>query len=273
MLPPWSILRRPGWTLFRALVHLGFRGRVNAFLRRERLAPVRSVLDDVVLSPRLNLVPTSPCLFPPPPDWAGRTLVTGCVSVPEAGEPAPFSVALQAFLASGLPPVFLSLGSSEQIDPARAGSLLVEAARTCGRRAIVQLKSRRVVEDRQEGDVLFVGRVRHASLFPRCAVVVHHGGAGTTQTVALAGVPSVVVPFVDEQRWWGRRLQRAGAACAPLCYASATAPRLAAAIRDALDNAALADGSQRLGRALRSEDGVTVTVRALERLVEGSRRG
>ena len=39
----------------------------------------------------------------------------------------------------------------------------------------------------------------HGQLFPRCSVIVHHGGAGTTYASAMSGVPCVIVPiFLDQ---------------------------------------------------------------------------
>jgi len=35
---------------------------------------------------------------------------------------------------------------------------------------------------------------------------VHHGGAGTTTTAALAGAPQVVVPQIVDQPHWARRV-------------------------------------------------------------------
>jgi vancomycin aglycone glucosyltransferase len=35
---------------------------------------------------------------------------------------------------------------------------------------------------------------------------VHHGGAGTTTTAALAGAPQVVIPQAYDQRYWARRV-------------------------------------------------------------------
>ena len=40
--------------------------------------------------------------------------------------------------------------------------------------------------------------VPHAWLFPRCAVVVHHGGSGTTHAAAAAGIPQVRTVLHDE---------------------------------------------------------------------------
>ncbi len=61
-------------------------------------------------------------------------------------------------------------------------------------------------------NLLRIGVLDHRALFPHAALVVHHGGAGTTHTVVAAGVPSVVVPHVGDQRYWADRLQRLGVA-------------------------------------------------------------
>ncbi|KAJ0959662.1 hypothetical protein J5N97_000680 [Dioscorea zingiberensis] len=45
----------------------------------------------------------------------------------------------------------------------------------------------------------------HDWLFPQCAAVVHHGGAGTTATGLRAGCPTTVVPFFGDQFFWGDR--------------------------------------------------------------------
>ncbi|WP_433797102.1 nucleotide disphospho-sugar-binding domain-containing protein [Actinoplanes sp. CA-252034] len=36
-------------------------------------------------------------------------------------------------------------------------------------------------------------------MFARCAVIVHHSGAGTTAAAARAGRPQVICPFVGDQ--------------------------------------------------------------------------
>ena len=51
--------------------------------------------------------------------------------------------------------------------------------------------------------VYYVEDVPHSWLFPRCAAVVHHGGAGTTHAGLQAGKPSLIVPFGGDQEFWG----------------------------------------------------------------------
>ncbi|MBA8923848.1 UDP:flavonoid glycosyltransferase YjiC (YdhE family) [Kutzneria viridogrisea] len=47
-------------------------------------------------------------------------------------------------------------------------------------------------------------------ILPSCAAVVHHGGAGTTMTAVLAGVPQLALTFEAEQAMQGRRAVAGG---------------------------------------------------------------
>ncbi len=56
---------------------------------------------------------------------------------------------------------------------------------------------------RHAGRVLLISAVPHKWLFPRCACVVHHGGAGTTGAGLLAGRPTAILPVFADQQFWG----------------------------------------------------------------------
>ena len=45
-------------------------------------------------------------------------------------------------------------------------------------------------------NVLFMKTAPHEMLFPRCSVLVHHGGSGTTMAALRSGIPSVVTGAV-----------------------------------------------------------------------------
>lgn len=61
-------------------------------------------------------------------------------------------------------------------------AVMKEAVRMAGCRAIVQAE----VPPERGDRVMVVSRTPHAQLFPRCAAVVHHCGAGTTHTTFSA---------------------------------------------------------------------------------------
>jgi UDP:flavonoid glycosyltransferase YjiC (YdhE family) len=98
-------------------------------------------------------------------------------------------------------------------------------------------------------------------IFPRCQAVVHHGGAGTTQSATLAGRPSVVVAHISEQEHWGRELQRMGVAGGISKRRSLTARQLAGRLRLVQDTPEMTTRAEAIARAIALEDGVAQAVR------------
>lgn len=262
-----SRLNRGALWLMEALFLQVMGAEYAAFWRSQGVA-LREARPRHWFSPSLNLVAASPSLWPDEKDdGAGPYRLCGHLRMPEeASALESLSPELEAFLAQGAPPVFLTLGSSGETDPARAEAFLVETAKHAGVRAIV----RRYTGGPPPNaglDVAFAERVDHARLLPRCAAVLHHGGAGTAHSVLLAGCPSVVLAFMDEQTHWGRQLVRVGAAQSVLRYPRATPAQAAKAITDAARAPGLRERSEALGRRLREEDGVGTAVALLETLV------
>ncbi|MCA9913496.1 MAG: hypothetical protein KC496_09110 [Anaerolineae bacterium] len=107
----------------------------------------------------------------------------------------------------------------------------------------------------------------HDWLFPRMSVIVHHGGAGTTAAALRSGIPGIIVPFFGDQPYWGRLVHRQGVAPAPIPASKLTAERLAAAIREALEDHAMRQHANKLGAAIRAEDGIGNAVKVIESLL------
>ncbi|MFJ6777298.1 glycosyltransferase, partial [Kitasatospora sp. NPDC091257] len=115
-------------------------------------------------------------------------------------------------------------------------------------------------------DVLTVGELPHARLFPRMAAVVHHAGAGTAAAALRAGVPSVPVPVTADQPFWAGRLARLGAATTPVRFTDLTADRLAEAVRQAVEEQWLREGAEEAARAMAEEDGAARVAEAVAAL-------
>lgn len=206
----------------------------------------------------------SPAVVPPPADWPPTAHVTGywTAPAPEWTPPAP----LTAFLDAGAPPVYLGFGSMPDADPAAATGMLLGGLRRAGRRGVLLSGWSGLAPSDSTDDVLVVGEVPHAWLFPRVAAVLHHGGAGTTAAGLLAGAPTVVVPFFADQFFWGRRVAALGAGPRPVPRERLTAERVAAALSAAVDDPRFGRAARRLAERLRAEDGVAAAVRVLEQL-------
>lgn len=103
--------------------------------------------------------------------------------------------------------------------------------------------------------------------FPRMSAVIHHGGAGSTMAGLRAGKPTVIVPFIGDQSFWGRVVHQSGFGTAPIPQKELTAERLAAAVQQALEPP-ISARTQALGAQIRAEDGTGRAVAIIEQLAQ-----
>ncbi|MFE7444299.1 glycosyltransferase [Streptomyces chartreusis] len=202
----------------------------------------------------------STALVPRPSDWREGLDVVGNwwpYLAPDRRLPAD----VEAFLAAGARPVFVGFGSMAAGHGERLSEIAVEALRSAGLRGIVQAGSAGLAVDAD--DVLTIGDLPHALLFPRVAAVVHHAGAGTTAAALRAGAPSVPVPVAADQPFWAARLASIGAGADPIPFASLTAPRLADALVRVVRQQAYARAASVAARHMATEDGVGAVLKAL----------
>jgi len=88
--------------------------------------------------------------------------------------------------------------------------------------------------DANNADVFYLQEAPHDWLLPRCAAVIHHGGAGTCHAALHAGTPQVLCPLHYDQPFWARRMNSLGVAPPHLDIDEFTADAVAAAVRRAL---------------------------------------
>ncbi len=205
----------------------------------------------------------SPLVVPRPAEWGANHAVTGFWFLDTAAHwRAP--ARLLDFLASGPPPVCVGFGSMHSRGAERMTELAVEALRRCRVRGILLTGWGGLGAGRAADDVYVTEAVPHDWLLPRTAAVIHHGGAGTTAAAVRAGVPSVVIPFMADQPFWGRRVHALGVGPPPIPCRELTAGRLAAALRTALECPQTRRRAAWLGARVREEDGVARAVEAVE---------
>jgi UDP:flavonoid glycosyltransferase YjiC (YdhE family) len=244
----WSVAARPA---NRLRARLGLPAHTaRSYARARRAAPV--------------LYAFSPHVVPPPADWPAHAAVTGYWFLDEADAWQP-PADLVAFLQAGPPPVYIGFGSMSNSAPGKTLALILDAVRQSGQRAVVAAGWGRVQADSLPDNVLGVSDVPHAWLFPRVAAVVHHGGAGTTAAGLRAGRPALIVPHMSDQPFWGRRLHALGVALPPVPRHALTARRLAAGLRQLVNDPELQSRAAALGEKLRAERGVQQALAALAR--------
>lgn len=232
---------------------------------RTELTPLSAREHLRALAATPTLLAASPLVVPPAGDTRRQVLTTGYW--PPAGAAESLPAGLAAFLDAGDPPVYLGFGSMPADDPAGAVRLLRDAARSAGRRAVLHGNWGDWAPAAGDlgADVHVVTDAAHHLLFPRCAAVVHHGGAGTTGSAIRAGVPQVVVPHMGDQPYWARRVRELGVGVTPGRRHRLDTGRLARAITEATDPA-VAARARDLAARVADEDGVGTAVAHLTRL-------
>ena len=252
-----SALRHVSWQFGRPLV-----ARFRAELQLgppPRFGPWRS--------PWLGRAPLigaySPQIVSRPSGWPANITITGYLRRQNQDPPA---AELQRFLDAGPPPICIGFGSMIGADPARLSTIVTEAVRLTGRRAILLAGWGALAPDHQaDPNILQLEHAPHDWLLPRTLLSVHHCGAGTTAAVLHAGIPSVAVPFMLDQFYWAARLHTLGVAPPHLDQRRVTAPQLADAIETAASPAMRARARE-LAASLATEDGRAGALAALRRL-------
>ena len=213
-------------------------------------------------SPKLNLIAASPSVSNPLPDLPSEHKFTGAWFLEEPDYKVP-SV-LQEFLDQGPPPIIISFGSMGGSGNVETTNILVEAVQRTGQRAIIQAGWGNLGLESPPENICFVGYVPHNFLFRQGCCVIHHGGAGTTAAACRAGVPSIIIPHLADQPYWGYTLRKIGVAPKPLHRQDMTPKRLAQRINQVISSRSMAEKANALMEKIEVEDGLTTAVGLIE---------
>lgn len=160
--------------------------------------------------PLARVTNTSPALIPSrPSDWAPNDHLTPYPSLDLQGTES-LDQSVLDFLAAGSPPLHVGLGSFESDAEGALISALMRAIRALGLRAIISAGLASCLPDELTEGHFVSGPLPHPALFPLCAGVIHHGGAGTLDTALRAGTPQLILPDRLDQFWHGARLRELG---------------------------------------------------------------
>ncbi len=182
---------------------------INADRAREGLPPVPGLLEFMREVPDLSVTMFPAWFGPPQPDWP-TPVISGDFPLYDPNPDAAFSSDLLAFLGSGPPPLVFTHGTGNQ----QAGAFFAKAltvANKLGLRAIFLTAHREQVAASLPSTVLWQAYLPLKKLLPHVAVLVHHGGIGTTAEAMRAGVPQLIVPLAYDQFDNGARVAALGA--------------------------------------------------------------
>lgn len=198
-------------------------------------------------------------LLPAPPDWPPSAAPLGFWTLPaEAGPTLPPDVA--SYLSAGDRPVLIVLDDLCEPDAIRMARAVAQALRTVHQRGLL-VAGRSGLGSGLVTDCLYVvDRIHLSVAIPRVSAVLHQGGIDAIAAALTAGVPQVVHPTTEAQRFWADRLLRLGVAPEPL---DRMTPR---GLTEALTRSiARTRAAESLRGRLLGEDGIGSAVARLER--------
>ncbi len=204
-------------------------------------------------------------VVPKPADWEAHQQVTGYWFLDEAAHWTPPPKFVE-FLNKGEAPVYIGFGSMVNKNPQQVVETVIEALALSKQRGVLASGWDGIQQTALPENIYMISSMPHSWLFPRMKVIVHHGGAGTTAAALRAGVPSVIVPFMGDQAFWGHRLASLGVAPTPIPRKQLTAERLARAIEQAVADTNMRQQASVLGSKIQDEQGVNKAVAIVNKI-------
>jgi len=203
-----------------------------------------------------------------PADWGDHIHLTG-YWFPEEPSWQP-STELQNFLDKGDPPVFIGFGSMPVKDPRRTTKVILDALQRNGLRGILHAGWAGIGRQEMPDTVFQIDYAPYSWLFPRMAMIIHHGGSGTTSFGLRAGIPSMVISFVFDQHYWGKRIEELGVGPRPIRFAHLSVDNLSEGMQQGVSNITMRHRAAELGQKIRAEQGIANAIQIIETLQRAS---
>ena len=222
-------------------------------------------------TPIPNIHAISPHVLSRPKDWPSIYTMSGYI-IEEQEEQWTPSAALQEFLATGEPPVYVGFGSMSGSNPERITNIVIDALTQANVRGILATGWGGLEAMDLPKNIFKIEKAPHAWLFPQMAAVVHHGGAGTTAAGLRAGRPTVICPFLGDQPFWGDQVVRLGVGLKVSSQKKLNAEELAGAICKVTTDIEIQEAATVLGKKIQSEDGVVNAINTIENIMTESKK-
>lgn len=241
-------------------------------LRRELgLSPRGHPIFDSPYSPGGTLAMYSPLFGQVQPDFPPRTRVTGFAFHDTDEALGGVTPEMESFLeecdAVGEAPILFTLGSSAVWTPGEFFKTAAETMRRMKRRALLLVgnDANRKGFDLPAGVRAF-GYAPYSWLMPRCAVIVHQAGVGTTAQGLRAGRPLLAMPFGHDTLDNARRAEQLGVGRTLTRKRFAT-PNLLRELSVLLEDPVYTGRASDVGRRIRAEDGTRTACDAIEEML------
>lgn len=177
-----------------------------------------------------------------------------------------------SWVAAGTPPICFGFGSTTVDSPAETITMIGEACAELGERALVCSGKTDFSGAAHSDHVKVVSAVNYAAVFPACRAVVHHSGAGTTAAGLRAGVPTLSLWSMSDQKIWAGQVDRLKVGVARP-FSKTTRESLVADLRQILSPDYLSRARELAARMTKPADSITKSADLLENFARAGRVG
>ncbi|MCP4121261.1 MAG: glycosyltransferase family 1 protein [Bacteroidetes bacterium] len=176
---------------------------------------------------------------------------------------APDKLAL--FLSKKKPELVFTFGSMGGDDGSVISEIFYDTIEELGVNAVIVKGWGNIESNRKSDNIFHTDYVPYDYLFQHTKIVIHHGGAGTTYMASRAGKPSIIIPHLADQQYWGNELKRIGIGGRPIHKKKLTSVKLIKEIRKMLNSKIVFDNAEKIREKILEEDGVSQAIEVIEK--------
>ncbi len=233
---------------------------VNQFRQQHGLTPVKYARD-MWYSNDLNIAMFPEWYAPAQADWPVNTRHAGFQLWDQASV-SDVDQEVEDFLAAGDPPILFTAGSAMET----GDDFFAAASGACeilGCRGMLVAKHDHQIPAQLPPGVKHFSYIPFSQVFSRSAVVVHHGGVGTTAQCLAAGVRQLIMPMSHDQPDNARRIKNIGVGDW-ISRSRFKSEAVAAKLKALLDSPEVGDACGAYAKKMQAEDGLRNTANILE---------
>ena len=203
--PPYvNFHQLPRWVrcsqahLGRWIFRMAFRHNLMPLCRKEGIPPAFESIDTVFAKARLNLGLWSLLLRDKVENDPPHSTICGFVRDQHVCDWDTIPDDIRQLFDSKKKPIVAGLGSTASLHGDQIYRRTAEVCKQLGRPCLLVGKDLAGYADPERG-ILTVDFAPYGWVFPRAAIVIHHGGLNTTAETLRAGVPAVIIPHGYDQ--------------------------------------------------------------------------
>jgi UDP:flavonoid glycosyltransferase YjiC (YdhE family) len=171
---------------------------------------------------------------------------------------------LEQFINDGSPPIYIGFGSMIDTNPLKTSGIIKDLIQSDKYRFIISKGYAKLTPNENHRNTYFIDYVPHAKLFPKMAIIIHHGGAGTIHTAARAGVPQIVVPHIGDQYYSANRVFKLNLGSKPIYRSHLSSKKLITVIDEIMSNKELQNNAKTFSEHLKNQNGIYEMINILK---------